>query len=474
MKPFRFILPLTAAAFATLSFSCDDDTSQIGNSLTEGNTVIYVDSLIFDLNARGVENQDYDSRSGNLLLGSINVPEYGNLKSSFVSRMMCASQLELPDDIDDSRIDSCELVLRMTRGDIVGDSLAPQKVSVYRLNEQIPDNVDSKFDPVASFGYENMKLMGSQSFTASAMGQKDSLFNIATTIPVMVNLGRDYALEIVKEYKENPSYFQWPQTFAEKFLPGLFVETSFGRGCVANISDVYLSLYYHTVTEKKETVDDVEVTTQVIENDTVVPFSISPEVLSSNNIRFNIAQSLKDKVDNGEIILTTPGGFNARFQFPAQQIIDRYNSEERNLSLISQLSLSIPAEPIDNDYGLTVAPNILLVKTSEAEDFFLNNKLPDNLTSFTATYDSNSGQYTFSAMRNYLLNLMEKDSISDEDVDFTIIPVYLTQISQTDSYSGSVTIFTTKCSPYTQRPTMTRLHTEKALVVFSFANQIFD
>lgn len=473
MKPFRLLLPLTAVAFATFSYSCDDDTSQIGNSLTEGNTVIYVDSLIFDLNARGVENQDYDSRSGNLLLGSINVPDYGRLKSSFVSRMLCVTDLGLPDDFSDSLVDSCQLVLRMKRGDVVGDSLAPQRVNVYRLNEQIPNDVNSKFDPVRIYGYDNMRLMGSRSFTASVMGQRDSLYNIATTVPVMVDLGRDYALEIIKEYKDNPSYFQWPQSFAENFLPGIFVETTFGRGCVANISDVYLSIYYHTVTEKKETVDDVEVTKQVITNDTVVPFSISPEVLSSNNINFEVAQSLKDKVENGDIIITTPGGYNARFQFPAQQIIDRYNKEERNLSLISQLSLSIPAEPIDNEYGLTVAPNILLVKTSEAADFFINNKLPDSLTSFTATYDEESGQYIFPSMRSYLLDLMAKDNITEEDTDFTIIPVYLTTVSQEDSYSG-VTVYVTKCTPYTQRPTMTRLHTEKALVVFSFANQKFD
>ena len=474
MKAFRLFLPVSALALAALNFACDDDTSQIGNSLTDGNVSIFVDSLTFDLRAGGVENFNYDSRSGSLLLGSINVPEYGSLTSSFVCRMLCATQLGTPEDLDVSMIDSCEMVLNMSRGDIVGDSLAPQRVNVYKLNLPIPDNITNEFDPVASIGYENMELLGSRTFTSSRMGMNDSVFYSQTGVGIRVPLGKDYADKIFLEYKNHPEVFQWPQTFAEKFLPGIFVETSFGRGCVSNIQTVALFIFYHT--EKEETVieDDKEVVKTVIDNDTVMPFIVSPEVLSSNNINLKIAESLKQRVENGEIILTTPGGYNAKFTFPAEQIIARYENDDHNLSLVSELSLSIPAEIVENDYDITMAPNLLMVLSSEADDFFRKNKIPDNKTSFSASYDDKKGSYVFPSMRNYIVNLLNKKTISPEDVEFTLIPVYLKKESQLDNYGNETASFITGCSPYTRRPTMTRLHTENALVVFSFSSQKFD
>lgn len=476
MKTTRLFLPAVAFGFAAMSLmtGCDDDTSQIGNSLTEGNVSIYVDSLIFDLKGKGVENINYDSRSGNLLLGSVSIPGYGRLSSSFVSRMMCTTQLGVPDTLELSQIDSCQLVLGMTRGDIVGDSLAPQKVNVYKLLSQIPNNITNAFNPAESIGYENMQLLGSQSFTASAQAMRDSVFNTQNRVGVRVTLNREFAQSIFLEYKNHPETFQWPQTFASDFLPGLFVETSFGKGCIANIDQADIFLFYHVFKEKKETIDDKEVITTVMENDTVAPFAITPEVLSSNNINFQVAESLKQKVANGEIIITTPGGYNASFTFPARDIIARYAAEEHNLSLVSSLSLTIPAEAVANDYGLTAAPNLLLVKTSEAADFFKNNKLPDEVSSFTATFNSATNSYTFSTMRKYILDLLDKKEVTDEDEEFTIIPVNLSTETQEDYYGNVTATYVTKCSPYTLRPTMTRLHTEKALVVFSFSSQKFD
>lgn len=474
MKAPHILLSASVAALAALSLGCDDDVSKIGNSFTEGDVNIYVDSLTFNLNGRGVENENYDSRSGNLLLGEISVPEYGKLKSSFVSRLMCVTSLGLPADLTVDNIDSCQLVMRMNRGDIVGDSLTPQKVSVYRLDNQIPDNINNSFDPVKEFGRDGMTLLGTKSFTSSSMGEPDSLFNKAQLVGIDVSLGSALAKEIFTAYKTRPEVFQWPQSFAKEFLPGIFVETSFGKGCVSNIQLVVLSLFYHTVTEKKETVDGVEQTKTIIENDTIYPFSISPEVLSSNNISYEVAQELKDRVAAGDVILTTPGGYNAAITFPAREILRRYHDQQHNLSLISDLTLTIPAEAVANDFGIAATPTLLLVKTSEVDDFFKNEKLPDNKTSFTASFDEKKGEYAFSSMRNYILNLLEKGGATADDEEFSIIPVYLKQESQKTDYYGNTTTYVTKCTPYTMKPTMTRLLTDKALVVFTFSSQKFE
>ena len=62
--------------------------------------------------------------------------------------------------------------------------------------------------------------------------------------------------------------------------------------------------------------------------------------------------------------------------------------------------------------------------------------------------------------------------IGAEDMEFTLLPVSVT----TETVSGyqTSTVYVTKCSPYTIGPTMTRLHTDRARVCFTFSSQEFE
>lgn len=480
IKTFRLALPATVLAFAAFGSACEDETSKIGPSLTEGDINISIDTLYFDLGAKAVSNENYDSKTGNLLFGNIDVPEYGKLNCSFVSRMMCATSLDqLPDSLQSpERVDSCRLFLSIARGDLVGDSLTPQKVSVYELTKQLPSDITNSFNPEGY--YDPSKCLGSKSFTVSYAGRPDSIATSKPTsgtnsngqsvvqnavIAIGIDLPKEYGVKIFEDYKNNPQIFQWPSTFSE-YYPGYFVESSFGKGCVSNIYglDLYIYGWYNAK--------------QIVEKDTtwvhkpfyVSPLISSPEVLSSNNIKYKVSDNLKNMVANNESIITTPGGYNVSFRFPAEDLIRHYKKGEHNLSVISDLILTIPAETIDNNYGIGTAPTLMLIKTSELKDFFTNNKIPDNVTSFSAEYDSTNNRYRFSSMRSYILNLLNKGELTEEDVEFTIVPISL----ETEQGSYGNTTYITKCTPYTVKPTMTRLHTEKAMVVFTFSSQIIE
>lgn len=468
MKHPLLTLPCIALAIAGAATSCDDDDSKIGPALTAGEVTINIDSLTFDLKAIPVEYENFDARSGNLLLGNMDVSEYGKLKCSFVTRLMCATSLNVPDSLSSpERVDSCKLYLVLDKTDITGDSLAPQRVSVYTLLKQLPSSLTNKFDPTGY--YDSSSLLGSKTYTASSVQYPDSLFLKQSTIPIEIPLSKEYGQEIFRQYKENPDVFQWPQTFAQYF-PGLYVESDFGKGCVANISSLFVAVYYYSLATESSVVDEETVTKEVHQAKSVIPFSISPEVLSSNMIDYTVSDNIRRMVAEGETVITTPGGFNTSFRFPAKEIIAEYDSKKFNLSMVSGLSLSIPAEAVENDYGMGVAPSLLMIKTSEMDEFFAKNKLPDNLSSFTANYNSETGSYTFSSLRAYIMDLISKNEIAEEDVDFTIVPVNITQ--ETESSYGTTTTYVTKCTPYSIRPTMTRLHTDKALTVFTFSSQL--
>lgn len=463
----------------SLLVACDDNTTTIGSVISTGEVVINVDSITYKLNAKAVKTDVFDSKSGNLMIGSIQVDNYGTLDCSFVTRLMPSANLEIPDSIFElenfiERVDSCKILMGAKRSEITGDSLAPQKMTVFKLTEQLPAEINNTFNPE---GYYNPSdPFGSLSYTVSGVAQKDSAFYKNKYVELNMNLPLEFGKEIFRKYKEEPEIFQWPQIMAKEFLPGLYFKPTFGNGCVANINNLYLGVFYYTLNSSTEVDEDGKTTTTVSKvTNLAVPFTVSPEVLSSNNIKYIPSENIieKNSIENndGEVIITTPGGYIAQFVFPAEELIERYKSENTNLSTVNDLNLYIPAEPYDPDSGIGLVKNILLIKTSDYEEFFANNKVPDNLSSFIGAYNSSDGLYYFNTMRSYFLDLLKKEEITEEDVTFSLIPV---EITTETSSSYIETTYVTKCVPFTNKPTMTLMKTNESIISFSFSTQIID
>ena len=469
------ILPIVTAIVGFIGLtmvSCEDDTSKIGPSISPGQVNITIDSLIFDLHATPFESEIFDSKSGNLLLGNIQVPEYGTLKCSFVTRLMCAASIDVPDSLLlPERVDSCKFMLYVKNGDLTGDSLAPQKISVYMLEKQLPSDINNLFDPTGY--YDPTKTLGSKSFIVANLANPDTSYRNKGYVQIPVPLKEEFGKELFVKYRNDPSVFAWPQTLAQ-FIPGFYVEQTFGSGCVANITQALVMVYFHKKVEKTIIEDSDTIVALVNQRDSVIPLIVSPEVLSSNRVSYQVSDLIKAKISEGETLITTPSGYSTSFRFPYENLVEQYEELDKHLSTISDLILTIPGEPIGNSLGLTVAPNLLLIKTSEIESFFADNKIPDGQTSFTASYNSESGSYQFQSMRSYITDLISKGEVSEEDVDFTILPVDLSYETVSNSYTGAGTTYVTKCVPYTQKPTVTRLYTDKALIVFSFTSQFID
>lgn len=467
MKIHHILLSSCLALAAGFS-ACDDETSRIGSSLSRGEVIITIDSLTFDLEARRVDADCYDSRSTSYMIGRLSAPEYGELACSFVTRLMCADALSVPDSISSNRVDSVAMFVTIPRGYITGDSLAPQVLNIYKLEKELPSDITNAFNPEGY--YSAASLMGTKSFTASAIAMGDSAFLKLKNLTVTVPVDRKVGVDLFNTYRSNPDIFSWPQTFS-KYFPGLFVESGFGRGCISNITSMKLVTYFHYLANKTTVTDSTSVTKQVHVKDSVALLATAPEVLSSNNITYRVASSITRMWDEGKTVITTPGGYQARITLPARKIIESYKKNEANMSVISNLTLSIPATGIDNDFGIGIAPNILMVKTSELENFFKGNRIPDNENSFWAAYSSNTGRYYFSSLRNFILPLIDKAEITEEDTDFTLVPVEVITEDVKNNYTGEVTTYVTDCRIYTLKPTMTLLSTDKAQLSFTYSAQ---
>lgn len=472
----KSILSYLTVALATVSLflsACQDDLSEIGNSISNSEVVINVDSLTYNLNASSVATPALESRSSYSLLGSIRVPEYGELECSYLTQFLPAESLNLPDTITSTDIDSVKMIFSIPKDYVTGDTLAPQQLKVYSLNRQLPSSIPSNFNPE---GYYDTTPIAVKSYTLSGYSFNDSTFTSKSNIEVKTLLPLELGQKVVEAYSEKPEIFVWPQEFA-KYWPGIYVAPSFGKGCVAPVQNT--SIYAYFPQTKVTTVKDSEGTSQVVYTqvaDSVCLFTTAPEVFSSVNISYSPSENIVNMVNAGKSIITTPGGYVVSFKFPAKEILSNYWKEEYELGVINNLNFSIPASTVSNSYGLGMAPSLLMVKTSELDDFFAEGKLPDNKTSFASKYSSEDNAYTFSSMRQYIVDLRAKgeENITDDDIEFTLIPVTLTTEDYTDSSSGSSVTAVTSVTPYILMPTMADLDTENAIIVFTYSNQILE
>lgn len=470
----KFITASLAAAGLLALPSCNDDLSPIGDSIVKGEVSIMVDSLTVSLPAQTVEKKDFDARTITKLLGRINVPEYGSLTCSFVSQILCAARMPVPDSITVNEVDSMHLLLSVPVGELTGDSLAPQQLQVYRLDRELPDTILSVFDPAGY--YSEAGLMGSATYTLSNIAKGDSAMKKNPYVKIPVRMPVEFARQIFSMYRANDPVLQWPATF-NRFFPGIYVRQSFGNGCIASVRKAEFITYWRKHVKEQELQPDStykDVYRAVA--DSMVLMASQPEVLSSNVIDYNLSPYLHGLALSGQSIVTTPGGYRTEIEFPARTLLDRYHTNESVLQVVSSLKFRIPASEIHNSHGIGTAPWLLMVKRSEVDSFFLENKLPDGVSSFYAALDATSGSYDFNNMRTYLVNLLEKEKkgeeITSDDTDFVLVPVNIVSETVAD-YSGPTT-YVTRCAPYLEKPTMTRLHTDRAVIVFTYSSQQID
>lgn len=455
----RFSKILLSSLFIISLVSCEETTT-IGSSIIEDEIEIVMDSS-YTVTGKSIENNRIQSRSLTQLLGIIDTKEYGYLKSDIITQLMPTGKIDTT-GVTINDIDSIKLKLYIPMGGYTGDSIVPMGVNVYRLkpNSALPSPIYSNFDPTDY--YDNNDLIGSTIYSANALGLSDSIAELThrfVEIKLPVDLGREF----FTKYKESPNTYLNPSEFA-KWFPGMYIANNFGSGRIMKISSAEIKMYYRKTVKIEETNRD---TTYYKEG---TYFAITPEIISNNNITLNMSDNLKTMSETYAVIVA-PAGFDVQITFPARKIIESYNSNKGNISVINALSFEIPVDEITNNNGITPPPYLLLVQSSKKDKFFENGDITDDKTSFYATYNEISKKYVFSEMRQYLIDLLKKENITDDDVTFTLTPISLSTESSGSNYYYSSTTYINDITPYVEAPAMVKLNLNESKIKFTYSKQ---
>lgn len=450
------ILPVALAAVAVMG--CDDTVSTIGSSLTGDSVEIVVDSSFVVTGTTSV-NDAIRPKTSSQIIGNITIPGYGTLSSNVVTQFLPSTVLDTA-NFSVENIDSVFLNLTYSRGAYLGDSLAPMGVEIYALDKLLPSDISSDFNPA---GYYRTQALASRIYNTSTLDNKTaaqlSYGLIAVKLPL--ELGK----HVFNAFTDNPADFADGRVFAENVFPGVYIRSSFGSGRLTTLSAAGIAFNFRKIVEGEEKNDTIDAIQQYM--------LATPEVISNNNLTYTMDASLRSRLDAGENILIAPAGTEMEITFPLTAVIDTYRAKAGAQAVLNGLHMSIPVDSItaETPVNVTPPPFLLMVLSKDRDEFFAKNKLPDNKTTFYAAYSSATGEYVFTGMRDYLLEMLDRDEITPDDYTFDLVPVNVTFEAVVNSgyYYSSSRQVVTDVQPYIGYPAVgfVRLSDAKVSLTFS-------
>lgn len=471
MKVFRF-LPVAIALALGIS-SCGDENSLIGSSIVDTDLEIVVDSSFQKMiTAESIPNDSVVGRTITQLIGRISIPGYGKLETDFLTQFMSASTF---DTVGVDRLDSLVLYLSYNTESFTGDSLAPMQLSVYPLEKQLQSPVYSSIDPADYYNAQSAPI-ALKSYNASFLGLPDSLVELGYKT-IRVKLPDAMAEQLFEKYKSDPLVFSSPSRFTQYF-PGFYVKTSYGSGCVVNVQNSVMNLHYTKTTVINDK-DSTYASTQTL-------MAVTPEIATGNHIKLEIDPAIESGIAAGRVYLQAPAGLNVLLHFPTREIVRSFEESVGSggstiQGLINSLILEVPLKELPkSSYKLEPPQFLLFVRKSELQDFFEKKELADNVRSFYAEYNSDTRKYSFTGLRTFLNDVIEKKrqgtEITDADEEIVLVPVsvYSETVSSGSSYyyySYNEQEVVTDIVPYISAPALAEIDMDNIRLQLTYSRQ---
>lgn len=438
--------------------ACNNDDLNIGSSLTSDADKLDVAAATFPVTTRTVTVDSVIARTNNCYFGRVIDPETGAyITSDFMSQFHILEDFSLVDE--DSIVskekgaviaDSCELLIYLSTASSFSDSLAAMKMRASELGRPVEEGQDyySNFDPVKqgylrADGLQKSKLFTWTDLTISASERADDDYVNHIRIPLNEPYTdkdgkpyKNYGSYILQQYYAHPEYYRNSDAFIRNVCPGFFYEITDGVGFHSQVPYTGLRIYYRAI------VDDSVYNT----NTTLAGTS---EVLQTIRIT-----NEKEKLDSLARVMNTctylksPAGLFTEVTLPIDDIMQDHDGDSL---LAADLAFQRLNNEVKDNSALTIPKNVLLICRDSVDNFFADEALADNVTSFTTTYGTGTKNlYSFTNLSALVTHLWQlKTNGLKRDPQWTadhpnwnkmlLIPIHLDQVTTTSVYGVSNT-----------------------------------
>lgn len=396
---------LAAIGLVAALYSCDDQTTGIGQFVADGDQIEAFAETYPVKTATYPLNRVY-SRSSTAYLGKFTDKEFGELKAGFLAQINCPEGYKFPERLE--KIDS--VTLEFYYNNYFGDSLASLRVKVKELETPFEDDgthkewyyTDYDFSNSSDWTYKSEPL-GLKDYSAYDKTISDSIHNTPNYYPsISIQVNEDFVNRLSEAAKEQQreggeDYFKDAQTFINHVFPGFYAEITNGDGSIVYIEDIWLRMQAKYWIKNKAGDKDSLATTYI-------PFAASKGVFMSTNFHnANFDSQIQDKKGT---YLKTPAGLCTEMTLPLQKIFE----SEHYQDTLNAVSISLPKYKNESEskYKMGTPSYLMLIQESEMIDFFEQNKTIDNKSSFIASYDSKTNSYSFTKLNRLISRIFSE------------------------------------------------------------------
>ncbi len=412
MKSKHIFIVVLSILFA----ACNDNISDMGSQIQPEGDKILVDTASLSLSTENIIIPFIYSRPDSLMMGSYVDLQYGTTNADILTQLQPPIDFTYPAG---AKADSAQLILYYYSW--FGDRYAPMELSVYQMNKNKTLNFTKLYqsDINASEYSDKTNKIGGKIFTA-----KDAVLTRPDSTKLIFPLTKDFvnsfSAVLTKKYT-----FENENTF-HSFFNGIYITTNFGSASMLYIRSVVMRYFFHYTYNVKKA-DGISDSTVVV--NTYVNYPANKEVRTVNRVQHPDASSIKQKFDaNPQIsVISSPANIYTKIKMPIRKLQSKLIMNGKKL-LINKAVLRVDIAEIDTTLAQPLPNTLLLIKESQYDEFFKDNKLPTDTTAIIADIEREivNGEilyfYSFD-MARMLTKKLNSSTALPEFENFRLVPV---------------------------------------------------
>ncbi len=442
---------LLSVLCALMFSACDDTLNQIGSSIRPDGDDLLPKSAIFEINTSTFLFDSVYLRTPYPLLGQIEDDFYKTtITSDYAAQFYVSPNFSLDitnssdsldftlgkDSLLNNQLDSAKI--RIFYSTYYGDSLSPMVVTAYELTKKLPRNFYSNMNFEGY--YDPSNSVGTAAYTGLDEAIADSIKEESDYVPYIdMFLDDSFKDKFYDAIVNDPEIFKDEAKF-EEFFPGIYFKNTYGTGTLLRVEYTTIGLFYTTV----HTVESSTGADSIVYKERTQSLSVTPDVIQLNSLR-NVTPNSDILNNDTATFIISPGSYFTEMKLPIGAIMDtlHYN-KNATAQYLNGFNFNLQAYKPTEFFTQYQPQYLLMVERSKMNEFFENNSLPDNQTSFVSAFsqDTINGvyKYNFGNINTLVLNIADSLQTAKGSIDITdtiniaIVPVSI----RTSSSTGSV------------------------------------